>query len=61
MRIIIIGAGPAGLSAAYFGLKSGNEVLVLERKRNYDKLCGEGVFKDVFDIVPLKPKPPIVS
>ena len=30
--IIIIGAGPAGLSAAIYGRRSGKSVLVLEEK-----------------------------
>ena len=60
MRLLIIGAGPAGLSSAYWSLKNGHEVLVFEKDSKYNKVCGEAVPKQVFDLTPLKPKPPVI-
>jgi geranylgeranyl reductase family protein len=50
---IVVGAGPAGGSAAYWLGEAGKRVLVLERKRlpRY-KTCGGGVPKAVFERFP---------
>lgn len=43
-RIIIVGAGPAGTSAAYHLAKEGIEVLLLDKaKFPRDKVCGDGL------------------
>lgn len=52
--VIIVGAGPAGASAAYWLGEAGKRVLVLEKERlpRY-KVCGGGVPKTVFDRLPI--------
>jgi len=56
MKILIIGAGPAGLSAAVNASNEGNEVTVFER---YDKVglkvCGEALAREALEYVNLKP------
>jgi geranylgeranyl reductase family protein len=51
--VIVVGAGPAGASAAFWLGKAGKRVLVLEKERlpRY-KPCGGGVPKVVFDRFP---------
>jgi geranylgeranyl reductase family protein len=51
--VIVVGAGPAGASAAYWLGEAGRQVLVLDRERppRY-KPCGGGVPKAVFDRFP---------
>ena len=42
--VIIVGAGPAGSSAAYFNAKEGRKVLLLDKESfPRDKICGDGV------------------
>lgn len=42
--IIIVGAGPAGISTAVFLAKKGYKVLLLEREKfARDKICGDGI------------------
>lgn len=42
--VIIVGAGPAGATAAYYLAKAGQDVLVLDRQRfPRDKVCGDFV------------------
>jgi len=43
MRIIIVGAGPSGSSAAYFLAKQNHEVLIIDPKAPCEKTCGGGV------------------
>jgi choline dehydrogenase-like flavoprotein len=52
-NVIVVGAGPAGASAAYWLGEAGQQVLALERDRlpRY-KPCGGGVPKVVFDRFP---------
>ncbi|MEA2083646.1 MAG: FAD-dependent oxidoreductase [Thermodesulfobacteriota bacterium] len=41
---IIVGAGPAGCSAAFFIARAGHEVLLLDKSGfPRDKVCGDGV------------------
>lgn len=50
--VIIVGAGPAGLSAARIISKKGFRVVVFERERHLGvKLCGEAVSKKTLDEV----------
>jgi geranylgeranyl reductase family protein len=51
--VIVVGAGPAGASAAYWLGEAGKQVLVLEKERlpRY-KACGGGVPKAVFERFP---------
>ncbi len=51
--VIVVGAGPAGASAAYWLGEAGKRVLLLEKERlpRY-KPCGGGVPKTVFDRFP---------
>lgn len=57
---IVVGAGPAGASAAYWLGEAGKRVLVLEKKRlpRY-KACGGGVPQSVFDRFPFDFSPVI--
>jgi len=56
MKILIIGAGPAGVNCAYWASKDGHEVEIYEMRNNLAiKPCGEGVFNEAFDYVPIKP------
>jgi|TARA_R110002167_G_C12603044_1_gene645249 geranylgeranyl reductase family protein len=42
--LIIVGAGPAGCSAAYFNAQQGKRVLLLDAKSfPRDKICGDGI------------------
>ena len=44
MRVLIVGAGPAGSTAAYWLARSGHEVTVLEKTRfPREKVCGDGL------------------
>lgn len=43
-RVLIVGAGPAGSSAAYYLARRGANVILLEKARfPRDKVCGDGV------------------
>lgn len=42
--VVIVGAGPAGASAAYFNAKAGKKVLLLDKQTfPRDKVCGDGI------------------
>jgi flavin-dependent dehydrogenase len=57
MKIAIIGAGPAGANCAYWASKEGHEVVLYEKNTDFAlKPCGEGVFKEAFEYVPIKPE-----
>lgn len=56
MRILVVGAGPAGLSAALNACRDGNEVLVFEEKKAVGlKICGEALGREALDYVGVKP------
>jgi digeranylgeranylglycerophospholipid reductase len=56
MKILIVGAGPAGLSAAINASKEGNDVTVLERYNEVGlKVCGEALAREALNYVGLKP------
>ncbi len=47
MKIIVVGAGPAGLSAGFNAAKQGHEVVVFEKNNEFgEKLCGEAFPKE---------------
>ena len=49
---VIVGAGPAGASAAYYLAKGGKKVLLLEKKKfPRDKICGDAVCKTGIEIL----------
>lgn len=48
-QILVIGAGPAGSTAARFLAKAGIETLLVERNLSFIKPCGGGVPSTVFD------------
>ncbi len=51
--IVIIGAGPAGLTSAYELLKSENKILILEKKQNVGGLAETKIFNEFrYDIGP---------
>ena len=49
--ILVIGAGPAGSSAARFAAKEGVDVIIIDKKSEigFPKRCAEGVSKKIFD------------
>jgi len=56
MKILVIGAGPAGLSAALNASRNGNEVLIFEKNnRLSSKVCGEALAREALDYVDMRP------
>jgi len=56
MKILVIGAGPAGLSAAMNASKEGNEVQVFEKNSAVcSKICGEALGREALKYVDIKP------
>ena len=55
--VLVIGAGPAGSSAARFAAKGGVDVIVLEKKSEigFPKRCAEGVSKKIFSVTSVYP------
>ena len=52
----MIGAGPAGLSAARNASRDGNEVLVFEKNEGVcSKICGEALGREALDYVDIRP------
>jgi len=54
---VVVGAGPAGSSAARFLSKMGHEVLIVDRKEvvGEPKQCAEGLFTDCFSEFSMEP------
>lgn len=53
MKINIVGAGPAGVSAAYFAVKKGYDVTVYEKEKILAKKpCGEASFSEIKQLTP---------
>lgn len=56
MKVLVVGAGPAGLSAALNASRDGNDVTVFEK---YDKVgqkvCAEALAREALEYVDLKP------
>ena len=56
MKILVIGAGPAGLSAALNASRKGNQVQVFEKNSTVcSKICGEALGREALDYVDMKP------
>jgi digeranylgeranylglycerophospholipid reductase len=56
MKILVVGAGPAGLSTAVNASKSGHEVVVFEKNSSLGgKVCGEALGREALDFVGLEP------
>ena len=56
MKILVVGAGPAGLSAALNASRDGNDVTVLEKHDKVgQKVCGEALAREALEYVDLEP------
>ncbi len=57
--VLVIGAGPAGSSAARFAAKGGAKVILMDKKSEigFPKRCAEGVSKKIFDKLDLEMDP----
>ncbi len=57
--VVVVGAGPAGSTAAYSAAKMGASVLVLDRRRELGipVQCGEALAEDVLKELGIKPDP----
>src|SRR5512135_577458 len=56
MKILVIGGGPAGVSAALNASRDGNEVLVFEKNNVVGlKVCGEALARETLGYVNVKP------
>ena len=57
--VLVIGAGPAGSSAARFAAKGGADVILLDKKSEigFPKRCAEGVSKRIFEKLDLEADP----
>ncbi len=62
MKILIVGAGPTGLSAALNASKEGNEVYIFEKEGELgSKVCGEALARETLDYVDLKPSKKFIA
>ena len=57
--VLVIGAGPAGSSAARFAAKGGVDVILIDKKSEigFPKRCAEGVSKKIFEKLDLEADP----
>ena len=57
--VLVIGAGPAGSTAARFAAKGGAKVILMDKKSEIGapKRCAEGVSKRTFEILELEADP----
>ncbi|MCD6511097.1 MAG: FAD-dependent oxidoreductase, partial [Thaumarchaeota archaeon] len=60
--VVVVGGGPAGLTASISAAKTGASTLLLERQSLIAALkpCGEATSRYTFETVGLKPEPPFV-
>jgi len=61
--IVIVGAGPAGLNAAYYAAKIGAEVLVVDKKIELGKpvRCGEAIVENILKDFNIKSRDEFIS
>jgi len=57
--VVVVGAGPAGSTAAYAAAKNGASVLMLDRRRELGVpvQCGEALSEDILNELKIKPDP----
>jgi digeranylgeranylglycerophospholipid reductase len=56
VRVLVVGAGPAGLSAALNASRNGHEVLVYEKNNAVgSKICGEALGRESLNYIDVKP------
>ncbi|MBX8643667.1 MAG: FAD-dependent oxidoreductase, partial [Thermoplasmata archaeon] len=57
--VIVVGAGPAGSTAARYAAMHGADVLLIEKRQEIGSpvRCGEGVSMEIFRHVDIKPDP----
>ena len=57
--IVVVGAGPAGSTAAYAAVRNGASVLMLDRRRELGVpvQCGEALSEDILNELKIKPDP----
>ena len=57
--VVVVGAGPAGSTAAYSAVKNGAKVLMVERRRELGVpvQCGEALAEDILKELKIKPDP----
>lgn len=57
--VVVVGAGPAGSTAAYAAAKNGASVLMLDRRRELGVpvQCGEALAEDILNELDIKPDP----
>jgi digeranylgeranylglycerophospholipid reductase len=62
MKILVVGAGPAGLSTAINASKEGHDVLVFEKDSCLgSKVCGEALGREALDFVGIKPSSSFIN
>jgi len=56
--VVVIGAGPAGVMAAWKAVQQGARTILLERESNPGKkVCAEGILGDVLSDAEIRPRP----
>src|SRR3989442_15530840 len=60
--VVVIGAGPAGVMAAWTAAKQGARTVLLERETSAGrKPCAEGILSEVLDDAEVSPQPEFVA